>query len=366
MVYNRLYYCVFFIISHLVYSLLFSCDFALSLQKRKPLYTAKEILLQDLKILKDLFVVRLLKGCFLLVVMWFISQSIFYVAESMATIDEIGIFVFACFYSYLVVFIVFIAYGFSKREVAKVEKQKVNLKVFNIYKYKKLSLFYKTHQKTNNLFVYVLSTLTYLNVFNFFQTAFLGFSFVFDFGRSYALFSIFTFFLTYVLYYKSVEDWLCVNYGPNSIRLLGWNMFQTAVMSSGRKVALVAATGIAGGVVLVGNDSVGSYLYQRNLNQYYQNDVLFNQIIDKKRLADPEGHSKGRYPYRNSVSNLKHETGLQAALRAATGIGSVSNELGKTWNNWSNPQGDSSYSKEEDTKTKKESSSKDKEEIPRL
>lgn len=142
-------------------------------------------------------------------------------------------------------------------------------------------------------------------MFTFTPHILLAFSFYFDNGRTYALVYFFLAFLTYLLRYSHILDKINEIYGANSLRLLGWNMFSHTMTQYGKKAAIAGSIGIAAYHLPGVDKELGSQWDQDDIHKAYRLDKIHNAIIDEIRERDQQGALEGKYPYRNTVSDVK-------------------------------------------------------------
>ena len=118
--------------------------------------------------------------------------------------------------------------------------------------------------------------------------------------------------LTFLLYLPGVTSKLKKIYGNESLRLLEWD----ATMGTGKKIGEFILR--ASGPLLAGhqlNEHLSEKYYVKKVQSHIESDKIINLDVDKKRTIDPDGFNAGKYPYVDTVRNVKRENFALEALK---------------------------------------------------
>ena len=292
------------ILMAIFYTLLMQIEYPQSLvDKREKNYTFLTYFYENKDIIKLLIFV-LLGYAFLS-----LGIPIIFLSEPMEFVFQSPGFFFAFQWMYFVCFLT-LAYVYSpnlKEIRAKFDKALLS------HKNKKVFLFFRLHpfalKKVVPLYLALLTLLTNTNFILFF---FFGLSFKYHNGIE-AFYAVILYLATtLVITMPFFRKYIFFNYGPKSLKILGWNNHYT----EGGKI--LGKTIVFGGACIglgLLNKEVGRFNEARELKHDIKIAQIYNDEMDRRRLQDPQGHHEGKYPYAKSplfpkkTGNLGQEGG---------------------------------------------------------
>lgn len=324
-----MFYCLFFVVSHLGFCLLFSTQGGLAIEKRKARYTPIQGLLKDIKAIYIKVLPLLIKSAVAWLFLYLYYHGLLLFMGSMGSFLEMLSFVFALYFSVLhhIVYLLLIFLSSNKNKPSVCAHAILRKSFLNFYLLKKLRLFnlqIKTKQK--GVFLYLLWSVSYLNVVRTLPYTLAGLSFYNDLGRSIACYYFLISLITYLLTDERFSSKIKERCGPKGLRLLGWNIVRNIVSSTGAKAVVV---GTAGAAAFSGDRMLGNSMDADELEDAANFDVKKNYYVDRIKLKDPV--NRETYVYSNTVSEVQPKRSALKHLlcRLETGSNPVASALKK-------------------------------------